>query len=159
MQVFDASSMIHAWDNYPCEQFPGLWAWMADRVAQRLIQMSAVAVEEVGHKVPECAAWLKEVGLQKIPVSETFLVEALRIKDLLEIEEEKYGSGVDENDLIIIATAKLSNCELVTDEAFQPSLNKLKKNWKIPAVCNMETVRVDWTGFVDYFKRTKVVFG
>lgn len=55
MQVFDASSIIHAWDHYPFEQFPGLWAWMANRVAQGLIQMSEVAVEEVGHKAPECA--------------------------------------------------------------------------------------------------------
>jgi hypothetical protein len=159
MQVFDASSMINAWDNYPCDQFPGLWAWMADRVAQGLIQMSEVAVEEVGHKVPECVAWLRNAGLQKIAVSEAILLEALRLKDLLEVEEERYGSGVDENDLIIIATAKLGDCELVTEEAFQATLPKLKKHRKIPVVCNMDTVNVRWIGFVDYLKRTKAVFG
>lgn len=30
MLAFDASSIIHGWDNYPIEQFPGLWAWMGD---------------------------------------------------------------------------------------------------------------------------------
>lgn len=159
MQVFDASSMIYAWDNYPLGQFPGLWAWMADRVKQGVIQMSEVAVEEVGHKAPECAAWLKENDLQKLPVTEAILLEAFRIKGLLEIEEDKYGNGVDENDLYIIATAKLNDCELVTDEAFQSSANKQKRNWKIPAVCNMDSVAVSWIDFLDYIKRSQAVFG
>ncbi|BAW21201.1 TPA: DUF4411 family protein [Pseudomonas aeruginosa] len=159
MQVFDASSMIYAWDNYPIEQFPGLWRWMADRVAQGVIRMSEVAVEEVGHKVPECVTWLRDAGLQKVPVTEAILLEAFRIKGLLEIEEDKYGAGVDENDLYIIATAKLHGCELVTDEAFQPSLSKLKRNWKIPAVCNMEGVQTPWIDFLDYIKRSQAVFG
>jgi len=159
MQVFDASSMLYAWDNYPIAQFPGLWAWMADRVMQGVIRMSEVAAEEVGHKAPECVTWLKEAGLQKMPVTEAILLEALRIKGLLEIEEDKYGAGVDENDLYIIATAKLHGCELVTDEAFQPSGNKLKRNWKIPAVCNIESVQPPWINFLDYIKRSQAVFG
>jgi hypothetical protein len=94
MQVFDASSMLYAWDNYPIAQFPGLWAWMADRVMQGVIRMSEVAAEEVGHKAPECVTWLKDSGLQKMPVTEAILLEAFRIKGLLEIEEDKYGAGV-----------------------------------------------------------------
>lgn len=159
MQVFDASSMLYAWDNYPVAQFPGLWTWMADRVAQGVIRMSEVAVEEVGHKAPECVAWLKEAGLQKMPVTEAIVLEAFRIKGLLDIEEDKYGSGVDENDLYIIATAKLHACELVTDEAFQPSASKQKRNWKIPAVCNMESIQTPWIDFLDYIKRSQTVFG
>ena len=159
MQVFDASSMLHAWDRYPIAQFPGLWAWMADRVAQGVIRMSEVAVDEVGHKAPECVDWLKIAGLQKIPVSEAILVEAFRIKGLLGIEEDKYGSGVDENDLFIIATAKLHGCELVTDEAFQASPNKQKRNWRIPAVCNMDSVKVPPIDFIGYIKRSEAVFG
>lgn len=159
MQVFDASSMIYAWDNYPIGQFPGLWIWMADRLAQGVIQMPEVAIEEVGHKVPECVTWLWKAGIQKMPMTEAVLLEALRIKGLLEIEEDKYGAGVDENDLYIIAAAKLSGCELVTDEAFQPSPNKKKRNWKIPAVCNIESVHVPWMGFLDYIKRSQAVFG
>ena len=159
MQVFDASSMIYAWDNYPVAQFPGLWAWMADRVANGVIWMSEVAVEEVGHKTPECVAWLKAVGLQKMPVTDAILQEAFRMKNLLEIEEDQYGGGVDENDLIIIATAKLNGCELVTDEAFQAALPKRKQNYKIPAACGMQTVDVAWVGFLAYLKRSGAVFG
>ena len=159
MQVFDASSMLYAWDNYPITQFPGLWTWMADRVGQGVIQMSEVAVDEVGHKAPECVHWLGKAAVQKILVTDSILVEAFRIKGLLEIEEDKYGAGVDENDLIIIATAKLNGRELVTNEAFQTSANKLKRNWKIPAVCNMEGVQTPWIDFLDYIKRSAVVFG
>ncbi|MFM5335809.1 DUF4411 family protein [Aeromonas enteropelogenes] len=158
MQVFDASSIIYAWDNYPIEQFPILWKWLAERVQQGAIQMPQVAVEEVGHKYPECANWLSQAGLHKLPVNEVILLEALRIKHLLGIED-KYGSGVDENDLFIIATAKAHDCELVTDESFQLTPNKLKANWKIPAVCRMDDVRVTCTSFLSYLKRSKVVFG
>lgn len=159
MQVFDASSMIYAWDNYPIAQFPGLWAWMANRVAQGVIRLSEVAVEEVGHKTPECVSWLRDAGLQKIPVTEAILQEAFRMKTLLEIEEDKYCGGVDENDLIIIATAKLNECELVTDEGFQAALPKRKQNYKIPAVCGMQSVDVAWVGFLAYLKRSDAVFG
>lgn len=34
MQVFDASSMIYAWDNYPIRAVSGALAWMAVIVAQ-----------------------------------------------------------------------------------------------------------------------------
>ena len=158
MQVFDASSMLYAWDNYPPAQFPPLWNWMADRVAKGVIQMSEVALEEVGHKAPECANWLKDAGLHKLAVTEPILQEAFRIKGLLEIEEDKYGTGVDENDLIIIATAKLHGVELVTDESPQPTPHKQKRNWKIPAVCNMQGVSVAWMDYLGYIKRSGAVF-
>lgn len=132
---------------------------MGDRVSKGLIQIPEIAVEEVEHKVPECAHWLRDANLQKILVTEAVLLEAFRIKGLLGIEEDKYGSGVDENDLIIIATARLSGCELVTNEAFQATPNKQKRNWKIPLVCNMNTVNVPWIDFLGYLKRSEAVFG
>lgn len=158
MLAFDASSMLYAWDNYPVEQFPGLWDWMTQRVAEGLIQMSEVAVDEVSHKAPECAAWMRQAGLQKLAVTEAILTEAMRIKDLLGIEGEAYGSGVDENDLLIIATAKLHGCELVTNEAFQATPAKQKRNWRIPAVCIMDTVGVSPIDFLRYLKRSEAVF-
>lgn len=53
MRVFDASSMIYAWDNYPLQQFPGLWDWMADQIEQGELAMPSVALDEVAHKAPE----------------------------------------------------------------------------------------------------------
>lgn len=106
MQVLDSSSALHAWDNYPIEQFPPLWAWLAQRVALSELSISGVALEEVRHKSPECATWLKTQQIRVLPMTQTILMDALRIKALLQIEEELYGSGVGENDLFIIATAR-----------------------------------------------------
>jgi len=159
MQTFDASSMIYAWDNYPVTQFPGLWTWMGDRVNTRLIQMSTVAFDEVEHKVPECSAWLRDANLEKLQVNEAILFEALRIKGLLGIVEDKFGNGVGENDLIIIATAKIHQVELVNDESFQPKLPTVMANCKIPATCNLASVNVPWINFIGYLKRSEAVFG
>lgn len=52
MRVFDASSMIYAWDNYPLQQFPGLWEWMEDQIRQRKLAMPSVALAEVGKRLP-----------------------------------------------------------------------------------------------------------
>ncbi|QDQ27240.1 DUF4411 family protein [Chitinimonas arctica] len=159
MQSFDASSMIYAWDNYPVSQFPGLWTWLADRINARLVRMSAIAFDEVEHKVPECSAWLRDVNLDRLPVSEVILHEALRIKGLLGVVEDKFGGGVGENDLLIIATSKIHGLELVTDEKFQAALPKLMPNYKIPAVCGLATVDVRWINFIGYLKRSEAVFG
>lgn len=156
MQVFDTSSIIHAWDNYPIAQFPGLWAWLGARVGQEAVLMSVVAMDEVGHKTPDCAVWLKSAGLQTLPVTEAILLEALRIKQLLAID--RYGTGVDENDLIIIATVKLRGNELVTNEAAQMTPNRERRNWKIPAVCAMPEVAVHTLDFLRYLKRSEAVF-
>lgn len=158
MQVFDTSSLIYAWDNYPIDQFPGLWEWMAARVQQGVIRLPQVAVEEVGHKTQECLQWLNQANHQTLPITEAILIEAARIKQKLEIGE-KYGAGVDENDLLIIATAKMHGVELVTNEDLQLTPNKKKQNWKIPAVCNMPSVQVPCTTYLNYLKRSQAVFG
>ncbi|MDD2768833.1 MAG: DUF4411 family protein [Methylococcus sp.] len=158
MPVFDASSIIYAWDNYPERQFPGLWDWIASQITNKSLLMSAVAVEEVDHMAPECGKWLKAKGLVGLPVSDDILVDALRIKNLLDIEGDKFGNGVDENDLLIIATARNQITKLVSDERRQPDLPKLKHNYKIPAVCAMPEVGVPCLSFIEYLKLSEAVF-
>ena len=88
-------------------------------------------------------------------MTEAILIEAMRIKNLLEIGEDGYGKGVDENDLIIIATAKIHGVELVTNEGVQAVLPVQKRNYKIPAVCNMDSVKVYSLDYLLYLKRSK----
>lgn len=159
MRVFDASSTIYAWDNYPIGQFPGLWEWMAGQIEAKQLMMASVAFDEVGHKVPECSEWLKENNLELLPVTGAILRGAIEIKEVLGITGDNYhAKGVDENDLLIIATARSKNAELVSDEAKQPGPIQILSKRKIPAVCVMPTVAVPCINFIEYIKTTGAVF-
>lgn len=158
MQVFDASSMIYAWDNYPIEQFPGLWEWLADQIEQKKIAVPSVALQEIGHKAPDCAEWLKIHDVENLEIGNPILMDALRLKALLGIEGDKYHpKGVDENDLLIIATAAHHHAELISDESRQ-KLPDMPAKRKIPAVCDMPEVAVRCISFIEYIKRSGVVF-
>lgn len=158
MRVFDASSMIYAWDNYPIGQFPPLWEWMASQIEAKELVMSSVAFDEVNHKTPDCGEWLKENNLEQLAISNAILQEAKRIKGLLGIANDKYTTGVGEADILIIAAARLHKAELVSDEAKQPNLPKLSSNRKIPAVCVMPTVSVTCINFIEYIKSSGAIF-
>jgi predicted nucleic acid-binding protein len=158
MRVFDASSMIYAWDNYPFGQFPPLWDWMANQIEQGELAMPSVALDEVAHKAPECAEWLKGCDLDVLEISNAILQDAMRIKGLLGIMGDKYGGGVGENDLFIIATARAHGAELVTEEKWQATPPKNLEKCKIPAVCDMPSVAVRWLKFIDYIKLSGAVF-
>ncbi|MEQ6349860.1 DUF4411 family protein [Ralstonia pseudosolanacearum] len=159
MRVFDASSIIYAWDNYPIDQFPKLWGWLGECAKNTELAIPRVAFDEVGHVAEECWDWLRDSGVHKIEATNAILQEALSIKKLLGINNDLYGSGVDENDLIIIATAKSIKRELVSDEARQKDLPKLWKNCKIPAVCGMGGVGLKCINFLDLLKLSGRVFG
>jgi hypothetical protein len=68
MYSFDASSMILAWDNYPPENshFDSLWQWFSEQIDNKIFSISAKALDEVGHKIPECGDWLKKITLKFI---------------------------------------------------------------------------------------------
>lgn len=142
MRVFDASSIIYAWDNYPVLKFPKLWEWMGTEIQAKEFSIPRIAFEEVQSQSPNCAKWLKDVGILKIAVSNEITSEALRIKNLLGIMNDQYGGGVGENDLFIIATARIEGVELISDESKQPNVPDNMKNYKIPAVCSLPALKL-----------------
>lgn len=159
MQVFDASSMIYAWDNYPPRQFPGLWEWVAIQIDEKKLAMPTVAFEEVERKIPDCGEWVSSKYLEQLEISNAILQEAMRIKGLLQIVDDDYHpKGVDENDLLIISTAKAHNGELVSDEEKQSTLPQIPAKRKIPAVCVMPEVDLICMNFIEYLKRSDVIF-
>ena len=107
MQIFDASSIIYAWDNYPVTQFPNLWSWLAGEIKSNQLCIASVAFNEVKSKAPDCGEWLKAAAITKVVESNEILQCALEIKSLLGIQNDQYGNGVGENDILIIATAKI----------------------------------------------------
>jgi len=62
MSVFDASSIIQAWDNYPITQFPSFWEWMEEQARYGEISIAKVALDEVSHMEPDCKSWLSNGG-------------------------------------------------------------------------------------------------
>lgn len=159
MLVFDASSMIYAWDNYPAQQFPGLWEWVASQIAEKELVIPIVAFEEVASKAPDCAEWLENEGIEKLEIGGAILQDAMRIKGLLGIVGDNYHpKGVGENDLLIVATARAAGTELVTDEGRQTSTPLEPSKRKIPAVCAMPGVAVQCINFIELIKRSNQVF-
>ena len=160
MPVFDASSMIYAWDNYPISQFPGLWEWMAIQIKEKRLAMPEVAFDEVDSKTPECADWLRDNDIEQIEINNAVLQEAMRIKKLVGIVDDNYHpKGVGENDLLIIATARAYKAELISDEERQTIHPKEPTKRKIPAVCSLKDVAVPCINFLEFIKRSSVVFG
>ena len=136
MQALDASSIVYAWDNYPADQFPPLWDWLEDRCRDGQLGIPQPAMDEVHHVAPECAAWLLSVGVTVLPVTNDVLQEAARIKTALGIATDQFHpSGVDENDLLIVATARSLGTRLISNEALQSALPVNPRKFKIPAVC------------------------
>ena len=159
MHTLDASSTLHAWDNYPLPQFPGLWDWLAAEMQAQRLSIATVALEEVGHKSPDCAAWLKGQNIRRLPMGNAVLQAAKQIKDDLGIQNDQYHpKGVDENDILIIAAAQYHGTTLVTDEKRQFGKQNEPTKRKIPAVCDLPRVQVAHLNFLDYLKQSQQVF-
>lgn len=101
---------------------------------------------------------MKDCDLDVLEITNAILQDAMRIKGLLGIIGDKYHpKGMDENDLLIIATANVRDAELVSDESKQ-KLPDLPAKRKIPTVCSMEEVNVPCINFIEYIKESGAVF-
>lgn len=159
LQTFDASAIIYAWDNYPETQFPALWDWIESEIQLGSFSIPSVAFDEVAQKAPECGKWLADAEIARLPVTEEILQESMRIKELLQIEESLYHpSGVNENDLLIIATARIEEFVLVSNEAKQLNLPQSPAKRKIPAVCDDPGVAVECIDFLTLIRQSEKVF-
>ena len=160
LRIFDASSLIYAWDNYPPEHFPPLWRWIAQQIGEGDFAVPQVAYEEIAAKTPECRDWLRDVGVRRLPPTAEILQRALDIKRLLAIVDDAYNpKGVGENDILIIATAAVEGAELVSNEARQTRDPDVPAKRKIPSVCAMPEVRVRCVNFIELIRASGEVFG
>lgn len=160
LPAFDASSILHAWINYPIVQFPRLWDWIGSEVIATRFKVPRVAIDEIGHISPDCHQWLKRKSIQELPTTQAVIGHAIAMKLELGIVNDNYHSnGVDENDLLIVASAKEEGCELISNEARQPALPAMKARYKIPAVCSLASVNVPCLDFLAVLTRSGQSFG
>ncbi len=151
--------MIHAWDNYPPGLFPKLWEWLAEEVRTGQLRCPAAAFGEIGHKLPECCTWLNSCNCSVEQETNLILNAAMTIKQQLGVLNDQYHvDGVDENDVLIIATAKALGHSVVSNERRQTTLPTNLKRYKIPAVCGITAVAVACSDFAEYFKASGKVF-
>lgn len=159
MHTLDASSIIYAWDNYPSTQFPGLWNWLAGEIQAQRLSIPTVALEEVGHKSPVCATWLKSQNIRRLHMGNDVLQAAMEIKKQVGVRNDQYHpKGVDENDILIIAAAQYHGAILLTEEKRQFGKQTEPTKRKIPAVCDLPSVQVAHFNFLDYLRQSQQVF-
>ena len=138
--TWDTSSCIHSWDAYPIDNFPKVWEWLEEEIKIGNITFSKTTFDELITKDVSCYKWFKEKTESEI-IDQDIINIALEIKDQLGIKNDNYHKkGVGENDIFIIAHAKVVGKILVTEEAQQPDLLKNIAKSKIPAVCRMENI-------------------
>jgi len=143
MQVIDASSIVLAWDIYPLDQFPNFWSWIASDLESAAIVMAEPNALEVKQVSPDCYQWLSS-GLTILPIDNAIVTQALKINQAIGVANGQYHpKGVDENDVLCIATAKVSGRTVISDEAVQASKPPDKKRYKIPAVCQLTDIDVE----------------
>lgn len=152
MHHLDASSVLYAWENYPINLFPKLWNKLEEMIRSNYLSISKVALNEIENHSKDCNRWLRNQSIATIRVDSTIIQRTLQYRSLLGITN-KFGKGVGENDLIIIATASVGNAILISDEHKQPNKPKVLANYKIPAVCRMNSVNVECINFLDYINR------
>jgi len=159
LRLLDASAILDLWENYPIGQFPTVWAWIEGEILNGELAIPRVALEEVGFRDPGCKTQLEKYGIKEFGIGNDEAYEALQIKSALGIVNDNYHkSGVDENDILIIAIAKTQGVDLITHEAKQPSLPSPMAKYKIPATCSMPQVNVRTLRMIDYIKLSGKVF-
>ena len=158
MRHIDASAVLDLWEYYPIRQFPAVWEWFAEEFTSGELGIVDLALDEVGFRDPACKAHLEAVGVAGIIITTQVAAAALSIKSALGIVNDGYGSGVDENDILIVATAKVHGAELITNEGRQVKPPTFLKNCKIPAVAAMSSVSVVTMRLIDYIRQSGQVF-
>ena len=85
-------------------------------------------------------------------------MRTLDASSIIHAWDNYHADGVGENDVLIIATAKVENLELVSNESPQVKNPRSNAKLKISAVCKIPKVGVRCIDFLTLIKQSGEVF-
>lgn len=161
----DANIFITAWNvSHPMDVFPGLWRKLAvHRTDMVLIKpiydqidpLSPADKNKTAHEKRDkypLRTWMIDNHFTIAPIDESVERFSLSLERTYEVRDR--SGGVDENDIKLIAYAKVNDKIVVTTEEKQPNEPKKKYNYKIPLVCDEQDVQC--IDFVEMLRRLNI---
>jgi len=147
----DANIFITAWNiAYPIHVFPSLWEQMAqyqnDFILIKPIFDEIDPISSADRKMPKdkkkkkypLRVWMEDHQFIGTPITDD--VKAMSLNLEKEYETNNNPRGANQNDITLIAYAKLEEKVIVTLEAEQPQKTGKKCNYKIPLICDDQGV-------------------
>lgn len=163
--ILDASTLIDIWLRFPkdLKVFNSLWEQIEELVSLGKLVVTRRNFEEVKHKSEEAYEYFKVLGIKILTPTQPILEIAVIIQQKLGLTDadikNNLREGVDEGDILCIATAKCYGITLVTEEKRQPVYVGNKgpslAKYKIPKVCEMAPVEVECINFLDLLELIK----
>ena len=161
----DASAFIAAWnESHPIDVFPGLWPQLADYQTNMVLikpifdeidpissSDKKMAKKEKADKYP-LRTWMLDNQFAETPIDKS--VESRSLEWGKGYQIKKDAKGVSENDLKLIAYAKLNDKTVVTEEEKQTNKPQKKYKYKIPLVCDEQ--EVECINFVEMLRRLSI---
>ena len=142
----DANIFITAWNvNYPPHIFCTLWEQLAqhqnDIILIKPIFDEIDPISSSEQRLPEdkkkkkypLRVWMEENQFSATPVTDHVLVTSLNLE--MEYETNNNPKGANQNDITLIAYAKMEGKTVVTFEEEQKQKPKAKCDYKIPLLC------------------------
>ncbi|MCI5222612.1 MAG: DUF4411 family protein [Candidatus Electrothrix sp. AR4] len=143
--------------TYPADILPSLWEYLAacrnefvlikpiydeiDPIAQHHRNLSR---DEKNEKYP-LRMWMQENGFEATPINDEVNLASLMLEQEYQISPISKGAG--QNDVTLIAYAKITEKTVVTLESEQPNTPGKKSNYKIPLICQEQDVE-----YIDFVK-------
>ncbi|WP_424946040.1 DUF4411 family protein [Candidatus Spongiihabitans sp.] len=154
----DANVFITPWcTSYPINTFPTLWKQIAqhrnDIILIKPIYDEIEPISSIDNKLsqPEkkdkypLRTWLTKNNFPEYPINDNINLLSLSMEQEYQIDDK--SNGADQNDMLLIAYAKIMDQIVVTFEAYQKPKPNKKSNYKIPLIC--EEKKVNCISFID----------
>lgn len=153
----DANIFITAWNvYYPPHIFSTLWEQLAQNqndivlikpIFDEIDPISAADQKLTEDKKKEkypLRVWMDNF-FTSTPISDDVKIASLGFEK--EYETNNGPKGANQNDITLVAYAKIEDKSVVTFEEKQPQKPGKKCNYKIPLVCDEQKVK--WMGFIE----------